>query len=148
MGGRHGAKTSHTEYPDGAAELGSASSPGERCPAVLAAAPAGNPAAGAAVTARGRISTEGPRVREEVGLLDTVCWPCREPGLAGGQELLLGHWSAALASSLLGDSQNPLTRDSEATPSPLILDAFAHPSPPLSPQTRAPARGELITSVT
>ena len=87
-------------------------------------------------------------MREEAGLVDTVCWPYREPGLAGGQELLLGHWSAALTSSLLADSQNPLTWDREATPSPLILNAFAHPSPPLSPQTRAPARGELITSVT
>ena len=101
----------HTECPDGDAELGSMSSPGERCPAVLAAVPAGKLAAGAAVTAPVRMRREGPRGREEVGLLGTVCWPCREPGLAGGQELVLGHWSAALALSLLGDSSNPLTRD-------------------------------------
>ena len=41
MGGRKGAKTCHTECSDGAAQLGSASSPGERCPAVLPAVPAG-----------------------------------------------------------------------------------------------------------
>ena len=73
--------------------------------------------------------------------MDTVCWPYREPGLAGGQELLLGHWSAALTSSLLGDSQNPLTRDREATPSPLILDAFAHPSPPAESTDKSPSKG-------
>ena len=67
---------------------------------------------------------------------------CRWPG---GLELLVGHWSAALAWSLLGASRNPLTRDSEAPPAPPILDAFAHPSALLMPRARGPARGKLIT---
>ena len=46
-----------------------------------------------------------------------------------------------------GDSRNPLPRDTEAMPAPLILDAFAHTSPLLMPLTRVPARGELITLV-
>jgi len=81
---------------------------------VLAAVPAGNLAPGAAVTARGGMRREGPRVREEswapghsVLALQTTraCW------WPGGLELLLGHWSAALKKSLLGDSRNPLPRD-------------------------------------
>ena len=59
----------------------------------------------------------------------------------------MGHWSAALARSLLGASRNPLTRDSEALPAPPILDAFAHPSALLMPRARGPAREELITLV-
>ena len=73
-----------------------------------------------------------------------ACW------WPGGLELLVGHWSAGLAWSLLGASRNPLTRDSEAPPAlpaPPILDAFAHPSALLMPRARGPAREELITLV-
>lgn len=57
----------------------------------------------------------------------------------------MGHWSAALAWSLLGDSRSPLTRASEAMPAPPILDAFADTSPRLTAGTRVPARGKLFT---
>jgi len=81
---------------------------------VLVAVPAGNLEAEAAVTAWGRMRREGPRVREEswapghsvLALQRTrACW------WPGGLEMLLGHWSAALKKSFLGDSRNPLPRD-------------------------------------
>lgn len=70
-----------------------------------------------------------------------ACWR------PGGLELLLGHWSAALTSPLLGDSRNPLTRDTEAMPALLTLGPFARTVPLPMPQTGVPARGELITLV-
>lgn len=75
--------------------------------------------------------------------MGTACWLYRETGLAGSQEGWSCRWDtgAAFTSSPLGDSRNPLTRDSEATPAPLVLDAFAHSSPLLMPQTTAPGKG-------
>jgi len=56
-----------------------------------------------------------------------------------------GTPSAATASSLLRDSRNPLSRDSEATSAPFILDTFAHTSALLTPRRRVPASKELLT---
>ena len=133
--------THHTECPDGAADLDSETGPGERCPAVLVAVPAGNLAAGAAVTARGRMRREGPRVREEswapghsvLALQRTRAywWP-------GGLELLLGHWSAALKKSLLGDSRNPLPRD---TANPTDSGSLCSQNSPADASDKSPSKG-------
>lgn len=81
--------------------------------------------------------------------MGTVCRPYREPGLAGGQKAgaAAGTLECSPFWSLLGDSSNPLTRDSEAMSTPLILDPFAHTSPLLMPRIKGPAREELITIV-
>lgn len=61
MGGRKGGKTRHAEHPDGAAWLSSANSSGKRCLAVLSAVPAGELAAGVAVSAGKRMKAECPQ---------------------------------------------------------------------------------------
>ena len=99
----------------------------------------------AAVTAWGRMRREGPQ--GEGGGLGSgaqCAGPTENRGLLlARRKMLLGHWSAALALSLLGDSRNPAeSRDREATPAPLILDAFSHESPA---DATGKARGQLLT---
>ena len=72
------------------------------------------------------------------------CLPLQRSGACwrpGGLELLLGHWRAALASSLHGDSRNPLTREGEAAPAPLILDAFCLHKSPADATGKGPSKG-------
>ena len=117
---------------------------------MLVAVPAGKLEAGAAVTAWWRMRREG--AQGEGGGLGS--WAqCAGP--TENQGLLVARRAGAAAGtlecspfwSLLGDSSNPLTRDSEAMSTPLILDPFAHTSPLLMPRIKGPAREELITIV-
>lgn len=64
--------------------------------------------------------------------------PSRWPG---DLELLLGPPAYSSLESLLQSSSNPLSRDSETMPNPLLLDFFAHTSLLLMPWTR-PSKGE------
>jgi len=82
-----------------------------------------------------------------VGLLGTVCWPCREPGLAGGQEGWSCCWDTRVRPSKSPCSGTAGTRSLGTLPAPLILGPFAHVGPLPMPWTRVPARGELITMV-
>ena len=103
-GGRKGGKTCHAEHRDGAAWLSSARSSGERCPAVLAAVPAGKLEAGAAFSAGQRMRAEGPQ-GEGGGLGSWALQRTRARWWPGGLELLLGHWSAALGSPCSGTAE-------------------------------------------
>ena len=74
-------------------------------------------------------------------------------GPAANQDLLVarragaaaGTPSAAMASSLLKESRNAVTRDTEATTAQFILDAFVHTSALPTPRRRVPASEELLT---
>ena len=81
------------------------------------------------------------------GLPGTVCWPCREPGLAAGQEGWSCCWDTGVQPSKSPCSGTAGTLSLGTLQTPLILGTFARLRPLLMPQTRGPARGELITTV-
>lgn len=95
-GGREGGQRGHTERPDGAAELSSESSSGERWPR-SAGSSAGRKAGsrGCSSPCAAEDEKRGPSAGGgRAGAVGRACWPYGAAGLAGGQEGWSCRWHA------------------------------------------------------
>lgn len=135
-GGRKAGTASHTECPDSAAQVSSERSSGESSPRK----------AGSRACSRCGVEDEKRGAQGEGGGLGP--W-ARCAGPTEKQGFLVARRAGAAAGTPecsplewgLQSSSSPLTRDSEAMPSPLVLEPFAHTSLLLMPWMR-PSEGE------